>query len=217
LLTAYVDDELSAGDRFVVEDHLAQCVACRRRVQREGAVRELLRIRSSETRASGAPPWQQDGSPGPRRRSIALLLSVAVLSMVALVVALLDWSRWHDTTSRLIAVGQIDDSRCAGGHVHDSAALRDMSEPDCVHRCVEMGARYVFVSEGLVYDIRNQDFAEVTRFAGQDVQLEGEVHENLLTVSRLRPISAPNNGGTAVAGHGPAAWRAPQGRRRPLG
>ena len=39
VLTAYVDDEISAGERLVVEGHLRQCDACRCRVRREGAVR----------------------------------------------------------------------------------------------------------------------------------------------------------------------------------
>lgn len=64
-----------------------------------------------------------------------------------------------------------------------------MSGRDCVHRCVEMGAQYVFVSHGVVYSIRNQDFVGLTRFAGQDVELEGEVRKNLLTVSHVRPLT----------------------------
>jgi hypothetical protein len=53
-----------------------------------------------------------------------------------------------------------------------------------------MGAEYVFVSKGVVYPIRNQDFVELMHLAGQDVQLEGEVRRNLLTVSQVRPLTA---------------------------
>jgi hypothetical protein len=52
-----------------------------------------------------------------------------------------------------------------------------------------MGARYVFVSDGVVYSIRNQDFAELTHLAGQDVQLEGRVRQHELTVSQMRPLT----------------------------
>ena len=65
-----------------------------------------------------------------------------------------------------------------------------MSRGDCVRRCVEMGAQYVFVSQGVVYSIRNQDFAELTHLAGQDVQLEGKVRQHALTVSQVRPLTA---------------------------
>ena len=55
---------------------------------------------------------------------------------------------------------------------------------------IEMGAQYVFVSEGVVYSIRNQDLVDLTTWAGQDVQLEGEVRHNVLTVSSVRPLTA---------------------------
>ncbi len=78
-----------------------------------------------------------------------------------------------------------------------------MSGRDCVRRCVELGAHYVFISQGVVYVIRNQDFEDVVRLAGQDVQLEGEVRQKVLTVSRVNPltVSRSNN-----------AQRSPQGR-----
>lgn len=61
-----------------------------------------------------------------------------------------------------------------------------MSGPDCVHRCVEMGA---FISQRVVYPIRNQDFLDLVRFAGQDVELEGGVRQKVLTVSHARALT----------------------------
>jgi hypothetical protein len=142
---------------------------------------------------------------GPRRRSAArlageirhdefpsafTLLRVAALSAAAIVIMFVLWNRpWVDAGVPLVAQGHIGDSRCAGGHAHAAAELPDMSGGDCVRRCVEMGAQYVFVSQGVVYPIRNQDFVDLTQFAGQNVQLEGEVRQNLLTVSHVRPLN----------------------------
>lgn len=47
----------------------------------------------------------------------------------------------------------------------------------------------VFISRGVVYVIRNQDFVDLAPFAGQDVELEGEMRQRLLTVSHVRPLS----------------------------
>jgi hypothetical protein len=64
-----------------------------------------------------------------------------------------------------------------------------MTSRDCLHRCIEKGAQYVFVSDGVVYPIRNQQFADLPRFAEQDIELEGKVQHNQLTVSRITPLN----------------------------
>ena len=188
VLTSYVDNEVSAGERLRVEDHLRRCDACRRRVSREEAVRQRLRRWSAEMRGEGAPlSWPASAETRSRRR-VGTLLRIAALSTAAIALVFVMWSRWWvDAGVPLTARGQIGDSRCAGGHAHAAAELRNMSDRDCVQRCVEMGAQYVFISQGVVYAIRNQDFVDLTRFAGQDVQLEGEVRQHLLTVSHVRP------------------------------
>ena len=190
VLTAYVDDEISAGERLIVEDHLRQCDTCRRCVRREGAVRRRLQRWSTEAREGGAPlAWPAGPETLPHRR-VGTLLRIAALSTATIAIAFVMSSRsWVDAVVPLAARGQIGDSRCAGGHAHASAELRNLSDGDCVQRCVLMGAHYVFISQGVVYPIRNQDFVDLTRLAGQDVQLEGEVRQNLLTVVRVRPLT----------------------------
>lgn len=191
VLTSYVDDEVSVAERRTVEDHLEGCDACRRRVSRERAVRQRLQGWSAEARAQGAPlSWpvasvtRQSLSPG------GALLAVAAL-LAAVVVWLVTWSRGSvEAGTPLTARGQISDSRCTGGHPHTAAELGNMSRRDCVRRCIEMGAQYVFISQGVVYPIRNPEFADLMRLAGQDVQLEGEVREKVLTVSHVRPLTA---------------------------
>jgi hypothetical protein len=53
-----------------------------------------------------------------------------------------------------------------------------------------MGAEYVFVSQGVVYSIQNQDYVDLMHLAGQEVQLDGEVQRNVLTISHVRPLAA---------------------------
>lgn len=190
LLTSYVDNEVSAGERLIVEDHLRECDRCRHRVSREGAVRQRLQGWSAEARAQGAPLSWPAAAETRQYPSRGASLGVAALLAATVVVGFVTWKRgWVDTGVPLTARGQISDSRCAGGHAHAAAELRNMSDRDCVWRCIEMGAQYVFISRGVVYAIRNQDFVDLARFAGQDVELEGEMRQRLLTVSHVRPLT----------------------------
>jgi len=81
-----------------------------------------------------------------------------------------------------------------------------MTSRECVERCIEKGAQYVFVSEGVIFPIRNQQFADLARFAEQDIELEGKVQHSQLTVSRIAPLNLsgrtrvpPSNGALAEA------------------
>jgi len=207
VLTAYVDDEISAGERLIVEGHLKQCDACRCRVRREGAVRQRLQRLSTEARERGAPLSWPVGSETLRHRGVGTLLRIAALSTGTIVIALVISSLWGVVGSvPLAAHGRIGDDRCADGHAHVSAELRNLSGRDCVNRCVLMGAHYVFVSQGVVYTIRNQDFPDLTRFAGQDVQLEGELQQNLLTVERVRPLTVSRSNDSVFSRKVRVSW-----------
>lgn len=192
VLTSYVDNEVSAPERLVVEDHLRACHRCCDRVSRERAVRRLLRRWSAEARVDGAPLSWPTGSERLTHRHVSTLRRIAALSTAAIVivVVIVMWNRWSVDAGVLFAAsGQIGDSRCPRGHTHASAELKTISDRDCVRRCVLMGAQYVFVSQGVVYVIRNQDSVDLSQFAGQHVQLEGKMRQNLLTVSHVRPLT----------------------------
>ena len=183
LLTSYVDDEITSGDRLVVEEHLERCRACRRRLMRQRAVHQLLRSRSVEARHRGAAlPWTPRAQPASGRGHRRVLLSLAALA-VLVVSGIALWGLARPV--RLTAQGRISDSMCRGSH---GADMRTMSDRDCVGRCVEKGAHYVFVSNGVVYPIRNQSFSDLARFAAQDIRLEGRLWRNQLTVSHIESI-----------------------------
>ena len=55
LVTSYVDDEIGAGERRLVDEHLRACPPCRIRVAAERAVRELVRAKRAELGPPGAP------------------------------------------------------------------------------------------------------------------------------------------------------------------
>jgi anti-sigma factor RsiW len=55
LVTPYVDDELAAADRAVVDEHLRRCQPCHARVTVEAAVRDLLRSRQPGLTTERAP------------------------------------------------------------------------------------------------------------------------------------------------------------------
>jgi hypothetical protein len=195
VLTSYVDNEVSTGERFRVEDHLERCAACRHRVDREQAVRQRLRRWSAEMRGEGIP-LSLPAHAGTSSREVGTPLRMAVVSTAAIAVAVVMWNRWPtDAGVAFAAHGLLTDSRCASGHTPGAPGLETISRGDCVRRCVEMGAHYVFVSQGVVYSIRNQGLADLTHLAGQDVQLEGKVQQHVLTVSQVRPLIARRSNG----------------------
>ncbi len=83
--------------------------------------------------------------------------------------------------------GEISDSMCGSSH----AAMGDMGKnpKECTTGCVKGGAKYVFVSKGKVYGIRNQDFGTLAANAGAKVQLVGDVDKDgkSITVTRIAP------------------------------
>jgi hypothetical protein len=84
--------------------------------------------------------------------------------------------------------GQISDSMCGGNH----AAMGDMGKnpKECTTSCVKSGGKYVFVSNGKVYAIRNQDFGSLASNAGAKVQVEGDVDKDGKTIAITKIASA---------------------------
>src|SRR5262245_66614981 len=55
LVTAYVDGDIAAGDRRLLESHIDVCPPCRARVRRERAVRDALAAHKAALHAECAP------------------------------------------------------------------------------------------------------------------------------------------------------------------
>ena len=81
--------------------------------------------------------------------------------------------------------GQISDSLCGASHAKMIAGHPGMSERDCALACVKAGGKYVFVSDGKVYNITNQSLPLLETHAGHTVRLTGEMKGNTITVSNI--------------------------------
>jgi hypothetical protein len=83
--------------------------------------------------------------------------------------------------------GMISDSMCGASHAKMMSMHKDakMTERDCTLACVKGGGKYVFVSDGKIYQISNQDLAALAKEAGEPVQLTGDVNGDTITVSKV--------------------------------
>lgn len=82
--------------------------------------------------------------------------------------------------------GSISDSMCGASHAKMIAAHPGMTDPACTLGCVSHGAKYVFVSEGKVYQISNQNLPALKKNAGESVSLTGDVSGDTITVTKLK-------------------------------
>lgn len=84
--------------------------------------------------------------------------------------------------------GEISDSMCGTSH----AGMGDMGKNPkaCTTGCVKHGGKYVFVSNGQVYAIQNQDFGALAANAGDKVKVTGNVDQDgkNITLSKIARV-----------------------------
>jgi len=103
------------------------------------------------------------------------------LCCLGLFVALASFASAADKTW----TGQISDSMCGASHAKMTSAHPGMTDWDCALACVKGGGKYVFVSDGKVYNIANQDLALLQTHAGHTVQLTGDMKGDTIMVSNI--------------------------------
>ncbi len=83
--------------------------------------------------------------------------------------------------------GRITDSMC--GANHKAMTGGKMSDRDCTLACVKSGQKYALASNGHLYTIENQNFAGLSKYAGDQVVVTGEPGGDgqSITVSKLQP------------------------------
>jgi hypothetical protein len=83
--------------------------------------------------------------------------------------------------------GKISDSMCGASHAAmiSQHAGAKMTDRDCTQACIKAGGKYVFVTDGKVYNIANQDDADLATHAGHTVQLTGDMSGDTITVSKI--------------------------------
>src|SRR5437764_14493329 len=86
--------------------------------------------------------------------------------------------------------GMISDSACGASHAKMMAEHKDakMTDRDCTLACVRAGGKFVFVSNGKVYNIDNQDLAALMEYTGMTETLQGYVKGQTATVSNAAAI-----------------------------
>jgi hypothetical protein len=83
--------------------------------------------------------------------------------------------------------GQISDSLCGAKHESESIGEGNgkISDQECTVACVKGGSKYVLVSSGKKYQIANQTYADLAKYAGRTVKLTGEIKDDSITVSKI--------------------------------
>jgi hypothetical protein len=82
--------------------------------------------------------------------------------------------------------GTISDSLC--GISHKAMAARhggNATDAECSTACVKAGGKYVFVSEGHVYTIANQNQKDLAANAGKTVQVTGDLQGTTIMVAKM--------------------------------
>ena len=74
---------------------------------------------------------------------------------------------------------------CGVSHAKMTTGHPGMTDKACTLACVKAGAKYVFVSDGKVYQIANQKQADLAKEAGDKVSLTGDVNGTTITVSKV--------------------------------
>jgi hypothetical protein len=81
--------------------------------------------------------------------------------------------------------GRISDSICKAKHEETAEGAGAMADRDCTVACVRGGSKYVLVADGKVLQIANQSYADLPKFAGQDVTVSGELNGDTLTLTKI--------------------------------
>jgi peroxiredoxin len=81
--------------------------------------------------------------------------------------------------------GEISDSNCAISHQKVTQVHPSLNNRSCTLACIGDGAKFVFVSDGKVFKIANQNLPALTANAGYTVQLTGDLKDDTITVSKI--------------------------------
>lgn len=81
--------------------------------------------------------------------------------------------------------GTISDAACGPSHDTMTEHGKKGTDKDCTLMCVKGGSSYVFVNDGKVLKIANQDFKGLQQFAGDTVRLTGDLKGDTITITKL--------------------------------
>jgi hypothetical protein len=81
--------------------------------------------------------------------------------------------------------GRITDSLCGAKHEEAAEGQGKMPDRDCTLACVRGGSKFALLVEGKLYQIANQDLADLKTHAGHEVKVTGELNGQTITVSKV--------------------------------
>ena len=81
--------------------------------------------------------------------------------------------------------GSISDSGCGASHDAMTEHGKKGTDKKCTEMCVLKGAKYVFVNDGKVLMIKNQDLADLKKYAGDRVTISGDLSGDTITVAKI--------------------------------
>jgi hypothetical protein len=111
------------------------------------------------------------------RRAFGALVVIGALAAVPVAIKAQAEQTWK---------GAISDSKCNAKHPAGEHDGKKMTEADCTAVCVKKGAKYVFVSEGKVYQLANQTSKTIAAHAGQQVELTGTIKGDTITAKQMK-------------------------------
>ena len=93
--------------------------------------------------------------------------------------------------------GRISDDKCGASHDQMIAAsnkelhtISGAAEHDCTLACIKDAAKYVFITNGKVYKIANQSLPALPQYAGQPLQVSGDLQGETITISKVTVLSS---------------------------
>ena len=116
------------------------------------------------------------------RKVIGIIVTLAVLVSVSAAAQKPPEQTWK---------GKISDSMCKDKHPAGEHDGKKMTDADCTTVCVKNGSKYVFVSDGKVFQLANQSSKTIASHAGQEVQLTGELKGDTITATKIAAATKP--------------------------
>src|SRR5262245_60352457 len=111
------------------------------------------------------------------RRAFGALVVIGALAAVRVAIRAQAEQTWK---------GGISDSKWNAKNPAGEHEGKKMTEADCTGVCVKKGAKYVFVSEGKVYQLANQSSKQIASHAGQQVELTGTIKGDTITAKQMK-------------------------------
>jgi hypothetical protein len=90
--------------------------------------------------------------------------------------------------------GRISDSMCKAKHEEAAEGAGRMADRDCTISCVRGGSKYVLMVDGKVYQIANQSFGDLEKYAGTTVSVSGELNDDAITIAKIEPAKNSSEG-----------------------